>query len=317
MRAEAGLADPGESSKDGLQDPLVGKVLAGKYLLQALVAKGGMGRIYRAEQQPIGRTVAVKLLSMEGTHARDPNFEQRFSLEAATLGRLRHPNTITMFDYGALPDEGVYYIAMELVEGENLARIVKRDGPFTPGRAVRVVYEVARALVEAHDLGIVHRDLKPANIMISNTDEGERVKVLDFGIAKATTGRDQELTAAQTLMGSPKFMSPEQIRHEGVDQRSDIYSLGVVLFYLMTGKEPFRGATPVETLVAHLNQPIPALAENGVTVPPGVEAVVRRCLEKRPADRYHSSVELKIALKRALVSLDQAVTGPTPHAASL
>ncbi len=294
-------------------DPNIGRTIAGKYAVREVLAKGGMGVIYKAEQVGLGRIVALKMLLAQ--KERDPMFEQRFSLEAATLGKLKHPNTVTLYDYGFADDEQHYFMAMEYVEGHNLARVVKATGAFAPSHALKVIYECARALHEAHSIGIVHRDLKPANIMVGGSSEGETVKILDFGIAKLIEPDPDrlDLTDDQTMLGSPKFMAPEQIRHgTAVDVRTDVYSLGAVLFFLLAGTEPFTAATQVQILMAHLSSPLPSLAERGgLNVPPQVEEIVRKCMEKEQADRYQSMEELKTAIRGVLGELEGGPTSPT------
>jgi eukaryotic-like serine/threonine-protein kinase len=294
-------------------DPLIGRTIAGKYAVRDVIAKGGMGVIYRAEQMGLGRIVALKMLHT--SRERDAMFEQRFSLEAATLAKLKHPNTVTVFDYGFSEPEAMYFMAMEYVEGNNLARIVKTEGALAPSRALKIIYECSRALHEAHSLGIVHRDLKPANIMISGSSEGENIKVLDFGIAKLIEPDPDrlDLTDDQTMLGSPKFMAPEQIRKgSAIDARTDVYSLGAVLYYLLAGIEPFTGDTQVQVLMAHLASEVPSLAERGATnVPAQVEAIARKCLAKEQADRYATMDELKIAIRGVLGELEAGNTNPT------
>ena len=292
-------------------DPNIGRTIAGKYAVREVLAKGGMGVIYKAEQIGLGRIIALKMLLAQ--RERDATFEQRFSLEASTLAKLKHPNTVTLYDYGFAEDEQHYFMAMEYVEGQNLARVVKAQGAFAPMHALKIIYECARALQEAHGIGIVHRDLKPANIMVAGSSEGETVKILDFGIAKIIQpAPDQlDLTDDQTMLGSPKFMAPEQIRHgNAVDARTDVYSLGAVLYFLLAGTEPFTADTQVQILMAHLTAPLPPL-KAGLNVPPQVEAIVRKCMEKEQVNRYQSMEELKTAIRGVLGELEAGPTNPT------
>lgn len=253
-----------------------------------LVARGGMGRIYRAIQEPLGREIALKILTrpLLGTEHDDSALEKRFLLEAATCARLVHPNTVTVFDYGALELDGspTFYMAMEFVRGRTLAQVLRAEGPLTAARAASVAYEIARSLREAHAAGVVHRDLKPSNVMIVETDEGESVKVLDFGVAKVLAHGTEALTTDGAFVGSPRYTAPEQIRQEGVDGRSDLYALGVVMWEMVCGVPPFSSPEPMRTLLMHLNDPLPTFAPQ-VPVPASLEALIRRLLEKLPEAR--------------------------------
>ena len=280
-------------------DPLVGRVINDRFRVLALIARGGMGRVYRAEQQPLGRLVALKVLA-HSEDDNDPDFQQRFFLEAATCAKLRHGNTVTVFDYGRTDDD-VYFIAMELLEGRTLRQAMTQDGPFSPGRATHVALQIGRSLREAHGMGITHRDLKPGNVfLIRQDEEADFVKVLDFGLVK-TKDRDVELTQTGQFMGSPKYIAPEQIRGREVDGRADVYSLGVLLYEMLTGKPPFKRDTTVDTLMAHIQDPVPPMAETNpeVVVPQALEAVVLRCLRKPRDDRFPSMEALMTALKAA------------------
>ena len=289
-------------------DPLSGAVVAGKYRVVELVARGGMGRIYRAEQLPLGREVALKILTRPvlGSALDETALEKRFLLEAATCARLAHPNTVSVYDYGSIDVGGdpTFYIVMELVRGRTLAQVLRSEGPFTPPRAARVVYEITRSLREAHAAGVVHRDLKPSNVMLMQTDEGESVKVLDFGVAKVLAQEAESLTTDGSFVGSPRYTAPEQIRQQPVDGRSDLYALGIVLWELLTGAAPFSSNEPMRTLLMHLNDPLPPFLPRH-QVPAGLEAVVRRLLEKDPAARYPDADALLAALRPF-----RAVDGP-------
>ncbi len=250
-----------------------------------------MGRIYRAEQEPLKREVALKILSrpLLGTTADDAALEKRFLLEAATCGRLRHPNTVTVFDYGALDlaGEQTFYMVMEFVRGRTISQAIRAEGPLRPARAVRVAFEICRSLREAHREGVVHRDLKPSNVMLVPTEEGEAVKVLDFGVAKVMAEGAESLTTDGSFVGSPRYTAPEQVKQEHVDGRADLYALGVLLFEMLSGAPPFSSNEPVRTLMMHINDPVPPLLAPE-PVPPALEALIRRLLEKeasaRPAD---------------------------------
>lgn len=303
-------AGSGTEHESGRSDPFTGSLFGGKYRVGAMIAKGGMGRVYRAVQEPLGRSVALKLLMPPRELHDDPQYHKRFLLEAATLGKLKHPNTVTVFDYGHEEELDVLYMVMELVEGENLGALLKKRGFLAVDHALRIVYEVARSLSEAHEHGIVHRDLKPSNLMLVQTSEGESVKVVDFGIVKVRANQDDELTRADRIVGSPRYMAPEQIRHDVVDGRTDIYAIGVLLYEMIVGAPPFRGKTPLETLVAHLQHPVPEpVLPEGTPPPPAVEAILKRCLAKKMDARYPDVEALKVAVRGALAELGRDITG--------
>lgn len=296
-------------------DPLVGTTVAGKYRVLALVARGGMGRIYRAEQVPLGREVALKLLTrpLLGSSVDDLAMEKRFLREAATCARLHHPNTVNVFDYGSLDLGGdpTFYMIMEFLHGRTLAQALRQDGPFAATRVARIAYEIARSLREAHAAGVVHRDLKPSNVMLVPGDEGEAVKVLDFGVAKVVAEGTEALTTDGSFVGSPRYTAPEQVRQEDVDGRADLYALGVVMWELLTGAPPFSSAEAVRTLLMHLNDPLPPFAP-AHPVPPALEAIVRCLLEKAPGARFADAEALVVALRplRGGGEVDSTVDGP-------
>jgi len=191
-------------------DPLIGKTVSGRFRIVSVIARGGMGKVYKAEQAPLGRVCALKVLMPKYEGDKDPEFHKRFFLEAATAAKLSHPNTVTIFDYGI--DEEIYYIAMEYIEGRTLFRVLRDEGPFPESRTAHITRQICRALREAHGLGVIHRDLKPGNVLLSSHgDEKDYVKVLDFGLVKDVTGEKEDLTQQGLFMGSPKYMAPEQI----------------------------------------------------------------------------------------------------------
>ncbi len=281
--------------------------------MHSLLATGGMGQIYRAEQEPIGREIALKVLRPKATTKEAAEAAQkRFFHEAATLARLHHPNTVTLHDFGEEAHEGepLFYMAMELVDGRPLHQVLKEQGRLSHGRAMRVVWQVARSLREAHRSGVIHRDLKPSNIMLVEADDGESVKVLDFGIAKLTSGELESLTLDNRVVGSPRYMSPEQILQQDLDGRSDIYALGIVLHELIAGSPPFSEGSPTDTMIAHVRKSPPTFASLGVEgIPVEVQALVHRCLAKRPDDRFDDVNALMRALRRTeWVVADEEVT---------
>jgi serine/threonine protein kinase len=282
-------------------DPLIGRTINERYRIVGTIARGGMGKVYRAEQQPLGRLVALKVLNPNYTGENDPEFHKRFFLEASIASKLTHPNTVTIFDYGKTDDD-VFYIAMELLEGRTLHRALREEGPFPPDRAMHIARQICRSLREAHSLGVIHRDLKPANVyLVQHGDESDFAKVLDFGLVKNLDDKaGEELTQTGLFMGSPKYMSPEQIRGEKVDGRVDVYALGVILFEMLAGKVPFDRANSVNILMAHIQEEIPGITafNPAVHVPPALESVVRRCMAKDPAQRYGGMDEVLAALKQ-------------------
>ena len=286
--------------------------------------------MYRAVQLPLNRHVAVKVLSPD-FQQKDPQFVRRFFLEAASAARLSHPNTITVFDYGE-SENGELFIAMEYLPGRPLSRVIAAEGRFPPERVLHVAMQICRALREAHAKGIIHRDLKPGNILLMEENEdGDFVKVLDFGLVKlfapeklkdleASSVRDivlegdAELTKAGMFLGSPKYMSPEQIQGRPLDPRTDIYALGVLMFHMTTGRPPFTGGSSVDVIVRQVNEAVPTFESLG-TEAPELEAIVRRCLAKRADGRYGSMNELLGRLKdlhRLLTGHSFTETGSVP-----
>ncbi|HSN98759.1 MAG TPA: serine/threonine-protein kinase [Candidatus Nanopelagicales bacterium] len=279
-------------------DPLIGRVVNERFKIVSVIARGGMGKVYRAEQAPLGRICALKVLSPKYEGDRDPEFHRRFFLEAATAAKMTHPNTVTVFDYGQSDD--IYYIAMEYIEGKTLHRVLREDGPFSEQRTSHIARQICRSLREAHGLGVVHRDLKPGNVLLVNhEDEQDHVKVLDFGLVKEVEG-GQDLTQQGLFMGSPKYMAPEQITGGEISARTDIYALGVMMYEMLTGRVPFDRGASVSTLMAHVHDVVPTFAESNadVHISPPMEALIYRCLEKDPAQRFASMNEVLAALKR-------------------
>ncbi len=298
-------------------DPRIGTRLVGRYDIERLIGRGGMGRVYRAQQLMLNRPVAVKFLNPE-FQRKDRQFVQRFFLEAASAARLGHPNTITVFEYGET-DAGELFIVMEYLEGRPLSWVIRDEGPFLAERTVQISVQICRALREAHSKGIIHRDLKPGNILIERRDDADFVKVLDFGLVKLFTPKGegqgnevfqpggafaQDLTRAGMFLGSPKFMSPEQIQHRSLDPRTDIYSLGILMYHMTVGSPPFMGSSGVEVIFQHINEPVPSMASRGVKdVPEQLEALIRKCLAKAREDRFSSMGELLDEFKHVAVQL--------------
>jgi serine/threonine-protein kinase len=272
----------------------------GQYVLESKIGEGGMGEVYRARHGMMRRPSALKLLRSD--RAGEANL-RRFEREVQLTARLTHPNTITIFDYGRT-QAGVFYYAMELLDGANLQHIVAVGGPQPAGRVARILAMACGALSEAHGIGLIHRDIKPANIMLC-TQGGERdvVKLLDFGLVKELeVDRNVALTGENSVTGTPQYMAPESILDPGsVDERTDIYALGAVAYYLLAGGELFKGKSVVEICSQHLHQQPDPLSLRGVAVPSELEELVQACLEKDPARRPQSATQLRRRLEACAV----------------
>jgi len=283
-------------SSDGRKDRLAGKTIVDRYVIESLIARGGMAAVYRANQVKLNRRVAIKILRPPPDSDENASFHERFRLEAETLAQLNHPNIVTVYDHGDFDDDQVF-LAMEFVDGKRLTDLL-RDGPLTVDRTLHLLLQVCEALRYAHRRGVVHRDLKPSNLLITQTDDGdELVKVVDFGLVKLTEV-DVTITSNGLILGSPHCMAPEQVRGQTVDGRTDIYAMGVLLFRCLTGTYPFHGNNSTATMIAHLNQPTPTFfsVSPDLEVPDGLENVVRRCLAKNPKERFQTMEELQEAM---------------------
>jgi predicted Ser/Thr protein kinase len=312
-----------EVAAEGL-DPLIGVTLDGRYRIVGGIGKGAMGKVYRAVQVGLNRAVALKVLDSNYGAGREESFRQRFLVEAALTAKLSHPNTVRIFDYGCSSD-GIYYLAMEFLEGETLDRVLSK-GPLGWRRVLSVGQQIARALREAHELGVVHRDLKPGNVMfLSADDDTDFVKVLDFGLVKSfVEGQELEgraITQQGMLMGSPPYMAPEQGDKNRADPRSDIYSLGCMLFECLTGAPPYSGGAPLEIILKHVNDPVPAVKTppKFEAIPEAMASIVTKCLQKSPMDRFQSMDEVLQAMSElaspvATPAFDTPLP-PTPIAA--
>lgn len=268
----------------------------GQYRLKRLIGSGGMGDVYLAEHQLMKRPCAIKVIRPE--KAGDPKVLARFEREVQATAKLSHWNSIDIFDYGRAED-GTFYYVMEYLPGMNLSELVKRFGPMPASRVIHLVRQACDALQEAHMLGLLHRDLKPANIFSAIRGGFYDVsKLLDFGLAKPLTATDDSvLTQEGSITGSPLYMSPEQATGDyEPDVRSDIYSMGGVLYFLLTGRPPFDSDKPLKVLVAHAHETPPPLSSIRDDVPPDLEAVVMRCLLKSPDERFQTAAELAAAL---------------------
>ncbi len=269
----------------------IGSILGERYRLIELLGQGGMATIFRALDTQLGREVAVKLLRPE--YLRDPDFGSRFRQEAQNAASLSHPNVVTVYDYGEDPSGP--YIVMEYVDGEDLATILRRNGPLPPTQAARVTAAVARALEAAHARGIVHRDVKPGNVLIGRDG---RVKVVDFGIARAIA--EAQMTLPGTTLGSVHYFSPEQARGESATAGSDVFALGIVLYELLVGSRPWEGDSAAAVALARLSGPVPDPALVRPALPPDIAAITRKALALAPEDRFASAGAMADALERTI-----------------
>ncbi len=270
----------------------------GAYQLVRKIGEGGMGEVWEAEHQMIGRRAAIKFLLPAFTA--NASTVERFFNEARAVAALADPGIIQIYDYGREGDQA--YIVMELLDGEELSRRMKRLGRLAPLDAVRLAKQIATSLASVHEKGVIHRDLKPDNIFIVGDPAvtgGERPKILDFGIAKLTQHDTQFKTQTGAMVGTPTYMSPEQCRATKIDHRSDIFSLGVMLFVMVTGRPPFEGEGSGDVLISHVRDVPPRPSSIERSVPREVEAIIMRCLEKQPDARYASASELAAALGKA------------------
>jgi tRNA A-37 threonylcarbamoyl transferase component Bud32 len=269
----------------------------GQYRLKRRLGSGGMGEVYLAEHQMMKRPCAVKLIRPE--KAGDPRMLARFEREVRATAKLSHWNSIDIYDYGRTAD-GTFYYVMEYLPGHNIGEIVQQYGPIPTSRAIYLLDQVCAALAEAHGIGLVHRDIKPANIFVAyRGGVCDVIKLLDFGLAKPTMDvTDAQLTMAGTITGSPLFMSPEQATgDDAVDARSDIYSLGAVLYYMLTGQPPFTAENPLKVMIAHASQEVVPPTRINPDIPRELEEIVLRCLEKDPEHRFQDVASLRAALR--------------------
>jgi eukaryotic-like serine/threonine-protein kinase len=293
-------------------DPLVGVTIDGKYRIEQLIGAGGMGSVYKARHLLLDRFVAVKM--MKSDMLRDPNTAERFKREAQASARLTHPNAVTVYDFGISAD-GSAYLVMELLKGTSLRDMLKRDRVLSYERAVEVFGKVCSAIDSAHEQGIIHRDLKPDNVMVDERPDGTvDVKVVDFGIAKfkGPTPDTAHLTGTGMIIGTVHYMSPEQCRGQAIDARSDIYSIGIMLYEALVGRTPFESHTPSAVIIDHVNTPPPPPSILRGDLPAAVERVILDALAKRPEDRPRSAGELARRLAGAIPAGGMAATVALP-----
>ena len=291
-------------------DPIVGREIAGKYVVERFLGGGAMGAVYKARQVALDKAIAIKVMHKE--LATDHMFAARFHREAKAASRLDHPNSIRVMDFGAEPD-GLLYIAMEYIEGRDLYKVIHEDWPLPKARVVEILSQALAALATAHEMGVIHRDLKPENIMMlrGKSDDGHEtdvVKVCDFGIAKinevddekAGPRRGAKLTTQGVVVGTPEYMSPEQAKGEKLDARSDLYAMGVILYQLIVGRVPFEADTPLATVLKHVTDPPPPPSLHYPGVDKSLERIAMRALAKAREERYQSAREMRADLKASL-----------------
>lgn len=297
-----GALDQGRTPS--LPDDLIGQVVAGRYRVLDRLGAGGMGTVYLAEHQAIEKKVALKVLRPE--YSSKPDLVTRFQREAISASRIKHPNVLDVFDFGQL-ENGCFYLAMEFLEGHDLADELDRATVIRPDRAIRIVLQICKALATAHARGVVHRDMKPENVFLQISADGEeQIKIVDFGIAQLRSNeelaesehRRRRLTRTGMIFGTPEYMSPEQAAGRHMDLRVDVYATGVILYEMLTGAVPFTGDTFFGVLNAHMNDPVPPIKTLNptISVSPELEAVIGKALAKQPADRYQSMREIAAAL---------------------
>ncbi|HEX6935586.1 MAG TPA: Stk1 family PASTA domain-containing Ser/Thr kinase [Actinomycetes bacterium] len=289
-----------------VKDPLVGLVLDGRYRVESRLARGGMATVYEAHDSRLDRTIALKV--MHPSLAEDDEFVSRFIREAHSAARLSHPNVVAVYDQGA--DQGHVFLAMELVRGRTLRDLIREHGHLSPRQALEVLEPVLAAIGAAHQAGIVHRDVKPENVLLS--DDG-RIKVADFGLARAVTGNTSHTTASGVLMGTVAYLSPEQVERGVADPRSDVYAAGILLYEMLTGLKPYDGETAIQVAYRHVHDDVPAPSDLVPSLPRELDALVARATNRdpdaRPADARRMLTEVS-AIRRQLSDGELDTLGP-------
>ena len=292
--------------------PALGRVIGDKYVVVGMLGKGGFGAVYRAIQLPVRRPVALKLIRAAGDD--DGQRRSRFYREARLVAKMSDPASVTLHDYGE-DEDGTVYMAFELIDGATLEAVIA-GGPMPAARVAPLLVQVLRALAEAHRMGVLHRDLKPGNVMIqADALGGESARVLDFGIAKSYIRSSftslSDLTTEDVVVGTPRYMAPEQARNLPLDQRTDLYATGVMAYAMLTGRPPFDGNNAMNVLMRHLQEAPPPMPE-GLEVPEKLQAVVLKAMSKAPDDRFQSAEEMVRALADAIPGLGVSSTGMSP-----
>ena len=293
------------------EDSHIGEILAEKYLIEELIKTGGMGSVYRGKHVLMDKRVAIKVL--RPSLAVDDAVVARFSREAKAASRISHPHAVNVTDFGE-SENGVVFLVMEYLDGRTLKQVIKDEGAMSLERTTEVVRQVAGALDAAHEQGVIHRDLKSDNIMLSQTNGGEWAKVLDFGIAKIQQpegARDIDITAANLVIGTPQYMSPEQCSQSGpIDARSDVYSFGIIIYEMLAGRVPFTGESPTVIMMKQVQDEPPSISEARPDLPAAVAQLISRALAKEPNDRFQSAGELSKALAEAFESASAVAGAP-------
>jgi serine/threonine-protein kinase len=289
MTGRVGATSPVTGSR-GASEPQVGQLFAARYEIQAVLGKGGMGIVYKAQDRDLDDVVAIKTLRSEALSA-DPTLLDRFKQEIRLARKITHPNILRTHDLGET--NGLRYLSMEFVRGITLKQMVEQDQLIPTPVALRVAKQICAGLAAAHEVGVIHRDIKPQNIIIEPTGG---LKVMDFGIARLT--QERGMTATGTVIGTPDYMSPEQARGLNLDFRSDIYSTGVVLYELFTGTLPFEGDSPLAVVLKHVQEKPPSPQAKNPKIDPKIAAIILKCMQKDPDDRFQSVNQLYEALTR-------------------
>jgi CheY-like chemotaxis protein len=291
---------------DTSDDPRLGTVIAG-YRIEERIGRGGMGVVYRAQHLNLQRRAAIKIIAPD--LAESEGFRERFTREARIAAALQHPNIVTVYDAGEV--DGLLYLAMQFIQGEDLAAILRRDGRLRPYRAIDVSRQVASALDAAHAMGLIHRDVKPANVLI----EGRNAFLTDFGLTKRIEGTHAQLTRAGDVVGTIHYVAPEQIEGRRVSARSDVYSLGCLLYHCLAGQVPFALETDVAVIYAHLSEQPPKLSELRPELPEGLDAIMAKALDKSPDRRFPSCGDM-ISAARAVIDAAGPLSETIPPKAS-
>jgi serine/threonine protein kinase len=289
---------------DTTADPHLGKVLAG-YRIEERIGRGGMGLVYRAEHLNLRRRAAIKIIAPE--LAETSGFHERFNREARIAAALQHPNIVTVYDAG--DEDGLLYLAMQYIEGSDLSSVLRSQGRLRPYRALDVCRQVAAALDAAHAQGLIHRDVKPANVLI----EGRTAFLTDFGLTKRIEGTQTNLTKAGDVVGTIHYVAPEQIEGGRVDARTDIYSLGCLVYHCLTGELPFARDTDVAVIYAHLSEEPPRITSVRPELPGGLDAVIAKALEKAPERRFQTCADLMSAARSVIDAAGPLADTATPR----
>ncbi len=294
-------------SNSNIPDPFIGQILDARYRIEELIARGGMATVYRAIDLRLGRVVALKILA--GTLASDPDFVERFIQEARSTAALTHPNVVAVHDQGVWNE--FPFLIMEFVPGRTIREVLIKNGPFTSAHALEIIQAVLLGLCAAHDAGFVHRDIKPENVLI--TDDGH-VKVTDFGLARLISTTPASSSTGAVLLGTMAYLSPEQVQQQNIDQRSDVYSAGILLFEMLTGRVPFTGDTPLAVAYRHVHEDVPPPSSLQPDVPPAVDHVVLAATRRVPSERLQSARSFHESIARAMsgVPAAEALTTALP-----